>query len=222
MGYEDHPHPLAKDLRGKRFGRLIVKELASVNPRKWLVVCDCGSEKVVIGSNVLNGRTLSCGCLWLENCVGPPIKHGHDRAGKATKTYRCWSGMWTRCRGSSKASRHRYVDRGITVDPRWKSFENFLSDMGEAPPGLSLDRIDNDQAYGPGNCRWADNKQQARNRGNTRWVTAFDKTMSVVEWSEKTGLESATIIGRLNSGWKPEDALTRPVRHKNFVPRRVA
>ena len=86
-------------------------------------------------------------------------KHGHTRRGWMSPTYRAWSNMLQRVR-----SHPAYTDRGITVCERWRSFENFLADMGEKPDGLTLDRIDNDGNYEPGNCRWTDWSTQVKNR----------------------------------------------------------
>lgn len=90
--------------------------------------------------------------------------HGHNRHGQPTRTYRSWSGMRTRCFCKNNRVYARYGGRGITVCERWKKFENFLEDMGVCPPGRSIDRINNDGNYEPGNCRWATPTQQSRNR----------------------------------------------------------
>jgi len=92
-----------------------------------------------------------------------PWRHGHA-AGGGTRTYQAWKSMLQRCDTPTRRDWPRYGGRGITVTARWRRFENFLADMGECPPGLSLDRINNDGNYEPRNCRWATREQQMRNR----------------------------------------------------------
>jgi len=81
-----------------------------------------------------------------------------------TKIYRIWAGMLRRCRNPNDAAFHDYGGRGIRITERWRKFENFYADMGEPPPGLSLDRINNDGNYEPSNCRWATQSEQVNNR----------------------------------------------------------
>lgn len=162
---------------GKRFGRLVVVGSAAPleNGRsRWLCRCDCGVEKEVSASCLSQGRTKSCGCLRRENAAkrspkanAARTKHGHAREDKGDRhpLYRTWQGMRERCRDPGNVSYKYYGGRGITVCERWESFENFLADMGEKPsPDLTLDRIDNDGNYEPGNCRWATPEQQTKNR----------------------------------------------------------
>ncbi len=83
-----------------------------------------------------------------------------------TSTYRIWCAMKQRCLNPNTAAYHRYGGRGITVCERWVTFENFLADMGERPEGLSLERVNNNGNYEPGNCVWATPKMQAANRSH--------------------------------------------------------
>lgn len=109
-----------------------------------------------------------------------------------------------------------YGGRGITICERWESFENFLADMGEGPSNKSIDRIDNNGNYEPGNCRWATQSEQSRNRRSTHLLTHEGVTLSLIEWSERSGINLATLLTRIKHGWSPADALQRkprPQRH---------
>lgn len=107
-----------------------------------------------------------------------------------------------------------YGGRGITVCDRWKdNFENFLVDMPPHPgKGYSIDRIDNDGNYEPGNCRWATREEQARNKRNNHIIRVGDRALTLAEWAATSGVKRATIAHRLKSGWSAERAVTTPTR----------
>lgn len=140
-------------------------------------------------------------------------RHGHaTRLLGLTPEYHSWSAMISRCTARPSNSRaHNYVDRGITVCERWRRFEAFLEDMGSRLPGTTLDRIDNNRGYEPGNCRWATREEQQSNMRRSRRVTARGKTQTVAQWARELGTSSATITYRLAAGWPAEDAVSLPL-----------
>ena len=152
------PQPLI-DMTGKRIGRLTVISYSGP-PGLWNVRCDCGTEKIIRGSSLRSG-TKSCGCLDLETVILRNYKHGASIRQYVTPEYRVWAGMIRRCYRKTSKDYSYYGGRGISVCERWESFVAFLEDMGECPPGMSLDRYpNNDGNYEPENCRWSTPKQQ--------------------------------------------------------------
>ncbi|MFF7550943.1 hypothetical protein ACFZCU_46175 [Streptomyces canus] len=139
-------------------------------------------------------------------------EHGHSKRGATSPTYQTWRNMRSRCENPNVPAYKNYGGRGITVCERWKSFDNFLADMGERPEGMTIERIDNDGNYEPSNCRWSTYQQQGRNTRANRRLTWNGETKTIIEWAETLGVKAFTISARLRMGWTTEDALTRPVR----------
>ncbi len=196
-----------EDYIGRRFGRLTI---VSIGPKKgahgYIVGCQCKCgnwcEKKIY--DLTGGTTKSCGCLAAESRSKPRT---HGKTG--TVEYKIWAKIKLRTENPNTRSYRNYGARGIKLCSLWRqSFDEFLAHVGLRPsPSHSIDRIDNDRGYEPGNVRWATREQQASNRRNTVMLTfnGVSKPQSV--WEKETGVR---VGSRLKMGWSVEDAITRP------------
>ena len=194
---------------GNVFGRLEVKAVGRYPDGDRSVAicqCSCGSRlRRIYGSSLLAGESKSCGCARLEKVT----KHGLYES----PHYARWHGMMARCYNPESISYSRYGGRGIKVCDRWHDVETFVAEL---PPGYvkgaQLDRIDNDGDYEPGNVQWLTPFKNAGKRRDSHPLVKYrGKTQSVAEWAEETGIDQATLIGRLfRRGWSRKKALTTP------------
>lgn len=217
----------AKDLTGQRFGSLTVVSFSYADKHYhvfWNCRCTCGNECCVRVDYLTRGKH-SCGCL---NVRRPRVKQSVlPKEKKRPKPHKKHNGrskhplyyvrqmMIRRCHSPKDKSYRNYGARGIVVCDRWReSFDNFLADVGERPPGTSLGRIDNDGPYSPENCRWETKEEQANNTRQNHLLRYRGDVLTMTQWGKKLGIDPKVIRLRLRYGWSIERALTLPVRPK--------
>ena len=202
---------------GQTHGRLVA--IAFVEHNRWRFRCECGNERVILAYSVASGNTRSCGCLQSEARASNGKrnrKHGEGHSQRSPE-YRAWSGMKERCYLISNISYPHYGGRGIAICDRWRnSFNAFLEDMGRKPsPKHSLDRIDPNGHYEPGNVRWATDSEQRNNKRSNRFIMFNDRRMTVAQAVHLTGdivpVEQA--IKRITRGWSVDRAVTESLSH---------
>lgn len=193
------------NLLGKRFERWLV--ISEMPPRGkvtvWKCRCQCGAISLVDAGRLTNGKSKSCGCLRSELLLSghfSRITHGMYESA----THKAWTNMKQRCGNQNHPQFPLYGGRGIKVCKKWMDFESFLSDMGERPDGLSLERIDNNRGYGPNNCKWASRSEQLSNRRITRKVKLNGRVVLVTEAAMQIGISARLIAKRLDKGWSDE------------------
>lgn len=205
-----------QDLHGKRFGRLVaVRFIGHHEGRRenyWECACDCGKTHIASGATLRKGATKSCGCIRVEATT----IHG-----KSTRPeFSVWKGMLSRCGNPSTNNYANYGGRGISVCDRWReSFAHFLADMGPRPStNHSIDRINNDGNYEPGNVRWATRIEQSHNSRQIRSITAFGKVWHLRQLAAHYGINETTLASRLRTGMTPEAACIKAVRKLRHSP----
>lgn len=195
------------DITGEKYGRLTA--ICPTDKRTkgggyiWHFKCECGTEKDIPSNSVRTGLIKSCGC------VAKP--HGMTN----TRLFNIWVDMRQRCDNPNSTNYNIYGGKGISVCDEWKDFKTFAewSFKNGYDKNLSIDRIDGSKGYYPENCRWATNKQQARNQSRNCLITYNGETHCIAEWSEILGISSVALRLRLTRyNYTIEDAFTKPLR----------
>jgi hypothetical protein len=177
----------------RRFGRWTVERLRG---RVATVRCECGTARDIRIDQLESGHSRSCGCA-VRTLRG---------MGGSTE-YRIWANMRDRCMRKKCPAYRYYGGRGIRICRRWDSFAAFYEDMGPRPAGKSLDRIDNDGDYKPGNCRWATVEEQANNKRQNVKLTHRGVTRTLAEWDRHLGLVVGAMHYRVTvAGWSTAKA----------------
>ncbi len=208
---------ISNPVAGAKFGRLTVLELVREPGKAHLrfrCKCDCGAECCPGKYALIKGITKSCGCLRRELNLTNGIKHGRSR----TPEHNAWINMHQRCKNIRHQNYYRYGARGISVCERWGKFESFLADMGPRPAGTSIDRIDNNGNYEPGNCRWASIKQQSRNKRSNVFYEFNGQKRCLIDWIEWLGLPEKAVRQRIEKGIPFEQAIQRPFKNELRFP----
>ena len=207
-----------KDLTDQRFGRLVAIRQVGSNSSKsrlWLCRCDCGNEKVIPANQLYpDGKsTRSCGCLRSDSKRGKAKTHGKSR----TPLHRVWLSIVRRCTTPSNNGYPNYGGRGILICDQWRhDIQAFYDHVTQLPDygkkGYSIDRIDNDGNYEPGNVRWATRTEQNRNTRRNVLIAFNGKTQCLQDWANELELSPDTITSRIKAGWDIERALRTPAR----------
>ena len=211
------PLPKSKlffDIRGRRFARWTVYGFAGqtkVGQCRWHCICECGTRKVVTGWLLIKGVSRSCGCLQREETSRRAHKHGMSGAPE----HMAWKAIKQRCFNPNYQEWEYYGGRGITMAPEWiDDFPEFFSHVGPRPGNdFSLDRINNDGDYEPGNVRWAKRATQSRNRRNAVIVTLNRVRMHLTDAIKKAPITMQTYRRRLKLGWTRDEAISIPPHH---------
>jgi len=196
---------------GREFGKwTVIREVEKRGKNRYVLCrCACGREKPVMVQTLASGDSTRC-----RSCSNRKIAFRHGQASQIqpTPTYRSWLAMRRRCHSPRATSYDRYGGRGIRVCDRWDDFNNFLADMGERPSAEhTIDRLDCDGDYQPGNCRWATPIQQGNNRRCNRVLTLGERSQTLAQWAQELGIDERTISERLKR-WTVEEALTIPLK----------
>lgn len=198
------------NLTGKRFGKLLVKELAYVkHGAHWRCLCDCGDYTISRTDSLLRSHGVHQCKTCSSEAQKVPVR------AKDRRIHGIWCAMMQRCYNPNTIGWANYGGRGIEVWFFWHKFDGFYASMGD-PPTLhhSLDRIDNNESYAPWNCRWATRSEQQGNKRNTLFLEYAGQRQTLKEWAAETGIHPGTLESRYRKGWPVKDLLTMPVNKR--------
>jgi len=196
------------DITGARFGRLTVagKGESRSKQTSWDCLCDCGTSVNVLKHSLVSGATQSCGCFMRERAAERISARSTTHGCRHSPEYSVWSGIKRRCQNRNDASFSQYGGRGIEV--RFASFEAFLAEVGQRPSDAhSIDRIDPDGHYEPGNVRWATRSIQARNKRGSLLVNVGGKEAPLKDFCDRLGVSYRLAWERMRRGWSAPRAL---------------
>lgn len=204
-----------KDITGQRFGHLVAIRL--VEPyqsssgkryRQWLCQCDCGNQKIIFQTNLIEGKIKSCGC----EQYSVHTKHGEAKS----RLYSIWRNLRQRCNNPKAKNYDNYGGRGIKVCDNWNNAEGYTAFKEWALSNgyrndLTIDRINNNGNYEPSNCRWATSLEQNNNQSSNIMISYNNEIHTLSEWSRLTGINRSTLKNRYEKGQSPEEILYTPV-----------
>jgi hypothetical protein len=197
--------PAFIDLTDRIFGRWTVLCRSTIHVRTtWWCQCTCRRIRPVQAGNLMTGASISCGCYKTEQAKA----RGHNL--KECREYIIFMHIIDRCENPHSEVYDDYGGRGITIAPVWRNdFWAFLAHVGARPgPEYSIDRIDNNRDYEPGNVRWATIREQSRNTRRNHPITFQGKTQCLTDWAQELHCSRELIRDRIARGWTEEDALT--------------
>ncbi len=198
-------------MTGQRFGSLVAFSIDREKTRRgrtyWFFKCDCGTVVSISRDHMRNGERTSCGCK-TEHSTRFKERHGLSFSAE----HRAWARMKSDCFNPKTERFHNYGGRGITVAKEWvDNFEAFYAHIGPRPSSKhSVDRIDVEGNYEPGNVRWATLVEQCRNRRNNIHATINGDTKCVSEWCDLLGIKRNLAYQRIRKGWDPAKAILTP------------
>lgn len=205
-----------RDFSGQKVGKLmpiaIISNASGGGNLMWACICECGNfaarNSSMLSTAIREKKNSNCGC-----------EHGNARHGltyKAKKLHMVWSSMKARCYRPTCKDFKNYGGRGISICDEWRndfaSFHKWAMSTGYTEGVSTIERIDVDGNYCPGNCTWIVNERQALNTRKVIFLTAKGKTQSLSEWAVELGIRPNTIKTRLRLGWLVDDALFKEVK----------